>query len=94
MNLKKQATDFAKAKIDSTKARVASAVKDSIASVKKQALQSAGDELKKQLLGKSDTSNAGGASDGKKKVEESAKGLLENINPFKKKKAPADTTKH
>lgn len=93
-DLKKQATDFAKAKIDSTKARVASAVKDSIASVKKQALQSAGDELKKQLLGKNDTTHTGGATDGKKKVEESAKGLLDNINPFKKKKAPADTTKH
>ena len=90
-DLKKQATDFAKAKIDSTKTAVTNAVKDTVASLKKQALQSAGDELKKQLLGKQDTSSTG---DGKKKVEESAKGLLENINPFKKKKAPADTTKH
>ena len=93
-DLKKQATDFAKAKIDSAKTAVTTAVKDTMAAVKKQVLQSAGEELKKQLLGKKDTTQTGGAVDGKKKVEESAKGLLENINPFKKKKAAPDSTKH
>jgi len=90
-DLKQQATDFAKAKIDSTKKAVTGAVKDTIASLKKQAVQTAGEELKKQLFGK-DTSNAGNA-DGKKNIGESAKGLLQNLSPFKKKK-PADTTHH
>lgn len=89
-DLKQQATDFAKAKIDSTKIGVASAVKDTIASVKKQALQTAGDELKKQLFSKGDTSQP----DGKNKAAESAKGLLNNLNPFGKKKKPADSTQH
>ena len=81
------ATDFAKAKIDSTKKAVTSAVKDTLASVKKQALQTAGDELKKQLF-KNDSSKTG---DGKKNIEESAKGLLNNLNPFGKKKKAADS---
>ena len=89
-DLKQQATDFAKAKIDSTKKAVTTAVKDTIASLKKQAVQTAGDELKKQLFGK-DTTN--GATNGKKNIEQSAKGLLQNLSPFKKKK-PADSTQH
>ncbi len=91
-DLKQQATDFAKAKIDSTKTAVTAAVKDTIASLKKQAVQTAADELQKQLLGKGDTSKTGSA-DGKKNIEESAKGLINNINPFKKKKT-VDTTQH
>jgi hypothetical protein len=90
-DLKQQATDLANAKIDSTKKAVTSAVKDTIASLKKQAVQTAGTELKKQLFGK-DSSNAGTA-DGKKNIGESAKGLLQNLSPFKKKKA-ADSTQH
>ena len=86
-DLKQQATDFAKAKIDSTKKAVTGAVKDTIASLKKQAIQTAGEELKKQLFKTDSTKNA----DGKNGIESSAKGLLQNINPFKKKK-PADTT--
>ncbi|MBS1974139.1 MAG: hypothetical protein JST13_07285 [Bacteroidetes bacterium] len=92
-DFKKQATDFAKAKIDSTKNVVAASVKDTFNSVKKQVLQSAGDELKKQLLGKTDSSQQGGAADAKDKVTESAKGLLKNLNPFGKKKT-ADSTKN
>ena len=92
-DLKKQASDFAKAKIDTAKTAISSAVKDTIASLKNQALQTAGDELKKQLLGKPDSTN--GSTDVKTKAVESAKGLLDNINPFnKKKKASTDTTKH
>ncbi|MBC7903896.1 MAG: hypothetical protein H7Y27_10750 [Gemmatimonadaceae bacterium] len=91
-DLKKQATDFAKAKIDSAKTAVTTAVKDTFSAVKKQVLQSAADELKKQVLGgKKDSTQTGGVTDGKKKVEESAKGLIDNI--FKKKKPAADTTK-
>ncbi len=92
-DLKKQAIDFAKAKFDSSKTAVTSAVKDTIAALKKEVMQSAAEELKKQLFGKKDSTQAG-ANDGKKKAEESAKGLLENINPFKKKKAATDSTKH
>ncbi len=93
-DLKQQATDFAKAKIDSTKKAVTSAVKDTIASLKKQAVQTAGEELKKQLFGKSDTSKAA-TTDGKKNIQESAKGLLQNLSPFgKKKKAAQDSVKH
>ncbi|MEO5681357.1 MAG: AsmA-like C-terminal region-containing protein [Chitinophagaceae bacterium] len=92
-DLKQQATDFAKAKIDSTKKAVTNAVKDTIASLKKQAVQTAGDELKKQLFGKGDSSTATG-TDGKKTIEESAKGLLKNINPFGKKKKVPDSTQH
>ncbi|MEO6316694.1 MAG: AsmA-like C-terminal region-containing protein [Chitinophagaceae bacterium] len=87
-DLKQQATDFAKAKIDSTKNAVTAAVKDTLASLKKQAVQTAGEELKKQLFSKGDTTN----SDSKKNIGESAKGLLKNINPFGKKKKAADTT--
>jgi AsmA-like C-terminal region len=91
-DLKQQATDFAKAKIDSTKKAVTSAVKDTIASLKKQAVQTAGDELKKQLFSKNDTSKA--TAGGKNKLGESAKGLLNGLSSFGKKKAPADSTKH
>ena len=89
-DLKQQAADFAKAKIDSTKKAVTIAVKDTIASLKKQAVQTAGDEIKKQLFGKGDTSKAI-TSDGKKNIGESAKGLLQNLGSFGKKKKPQDT---
>ncbi len=92
-DLKQQATDFAKAKIDSAKASGKNAVKDTVAVIKKQVLQSAAEELKRQLVGQKDSNNATGTQDSRKKVEESAKGLLDNLNPFKKKK-PADTTRH
>ena len=79
--LKQQVTDFAKAKIDSTRLAITSAVKDTIASVKKQAMAVAKDELLKQLSG-----NRNGAADtakAKLKPEESVKGLMNNL--FKKK---------
>ena len=59
-------------------------VKDTIASVKKQVLQSAKEEITKKLLGGKDTT--GTPTDPKKKLEETGKGLLEGLNPFKKKK--------
>jgi len=91
-DFKAQATDFAKHKIDSTKTAVTSAAKDSLNSAKKQVLASAQDELKKQLLGKKDTTTqANNTQDTKKKLEESGKGLIENFNPFKKKKKQTDS---
>lgn len=90
-DMKKQAEDFAKQKIDSTKLAVKTAVKDTIASAKKQVTAALQDELKKQLTGTKDTTN--NSSDPKKKLEETGKGLIDNLNPFKKKKKETDTTK-
>src|SRR4030095_13108635 len=51
--LKQQAVDFAKAKIDSTK----HVVKDSVNAIKQQVTSSLKEEAKKQLLGNSDSSS-------------------------------------
>ncbi len=77
--MKQQAMDFAKAKIDSTKQAVTSAVKDTIASVKKQAVEAAKQEITKQLFG----NKSADSSKPKAKPEESVKGLMNNL--FKKK---------
>ncbi|HUQ65823.1 MAG TPA: AsmA-like C-terminal region-containing protein [Flavitalea sp.] len=85
-DIKEQAKDFAQARIDSSK----KAIKDTVESVKRELVKQAGDKLKEQLFRKKDTT----ASDSVKtrpvkpedKLKESGKGLIENINPFKKKK--------
>jgi hypothetical protein len=92
-DLKQQATDFAKQKIDSTKLAVKTAVKDTLASVKKQAGDALKDELKKQLFQSKDTAGTTTNQDPKKKLEETGKGLIDNLNPFKKKKKQTDTVK-
>ncbi|HYF30585.1 MAG TPA: AsmA-like C-terminal region-containing protein [Chitinophagaceae bacterium] len=92
-DLKQQAQDFAKQKIDSTRTAVKTAVKDTLASAKKQVTDALKDELHKQLSGKKDSTSTSGSSDPKKKLEETGKGLIDNLNPFKKKKQQADTTK-
>jgi len=93
-DFKQQAADFAKKKIDSTKAAVTSAAKDTFNSAKKQVITLAQDELKNQLLGKKDSINqSSNSQDTKKKLEESGKGLIDNFNPFKKKKKPTDSVK-
>lgn len=91
-DLKEQATEFAKQKIDSTKTAVTSAVEDTLASVKKQAADAAKEEIRKRLAGEKDTTGSA-AKDPKTKLEETGKGLIEGINPFKKKKKATDTTK-
>jgi hypothetical protein len=91
-DLKQQATDFAKQKIDSTKTAVTTAVKDTIASVKKQAADIAKEELRRKLTGESDTTSSA-SKDTKTKLEETGKGLIEGFNPFKKKKKATDTLK-
>ena len=83
-DLKQQAVDIAKAKVDSTKKAVTSAVKDTIATVKKQLLQDAKSEITKQILGGKDSSG-NHPSDPKKVLENAGKGLLDKFNPFKKK---------
>lgn len=84
--LKQQVSDFAKAKIDSTKQAITSAVIDTIASIKKQAIASAKNELLKQLSGNKNT----GADSNKPAVkpQDAVKGLINNL--FKKK--TRDTT--
>jgi hypothetical protein len=74
--MKSQVTDFAKSKIDSAK----SAVRDTVASIKKQAIASAKDELLKKLGGnKSATDTAAAAPAAKPKPVEAAKGIIKGI---------------
>ena len=84
-DMKKQVVDFAKAKVDSTRTAVTTAVKDSIESAKKQVIKTAEEELKKQLLGKKDSTASQTPADTKKKLEETGKGLIKNILGKKKK---------
>jgi len=83
-DLKQQAVDFAKQKVDTTKLAVKTAVNDTLASVKKQLTQT----LQDKLLGSKDST-----SNPKKALEETGKGLIDNLNPFKKKKKQTDTAK-
>ncbi len=85
--VKQQAKDFAKAKIDSTK----KAVSDTLQSLKKAAVKEASERLKAELFRKKDTSSVTDTTKSKPasagdRLKESGKGLLENVNPFKKKK--------
>jgi hypothetical protein len=91
-DLKQQATDFARQKIDSTRTAVTTAVKDTLASVKKQAADAAKEELKRKIYGEKDSTSAA-ATDPKKRLEETGKGIIKGINPFKKKNKAADSTK-
>jgi len=76
--------------VDSTKAAVTKAVKDSAESAKKQVAKIAEDEIKKKLLGSKDTTATGkDTTNAKKKLEETGKGLIKDI--FKKKQK--DTAK-
>ena len=90
--LKQQAMDFAKAKVDSTKQAITSAVKDTVNAIKKQAISNAKEELTKRLLGGKDTAQSKPDSSQavKPKPQEQVKGLINNL--FKKKaKDPAPT---
>ncbi len=87
--LKEQAADFVKAKIDSAKQRT----KDSLNVIKNQVAEGVKEELKNQIFGKKDSTSKGSTLDStKKKSEETIKNTLNNL--FKKKKPAADTTKH
>lgn len=90
-DLKQQATDFAKQKVDSTKLAVKTAVKDTLASAKKQVTTALKDQVTKQLFAPKDTGASATTTDPKKKLEETGKGLINNLNPFRKKKKEADT---
>jgi hypothetical protein len=92
-DLKQQAVDFAKQKADSTKLAVKTAVKDTLASAKKQVTTALQDEVRRQLLAPKDTTGSTSSRDAKKKLEETGKGLIDNLNPFRKKKKQTDTVK-
>lgn len=83
--MKEQAKEFVQAKINSSK----KAVNDTLQSLKKQAVKEASDRLKAELFSKKDTASKDSAqkpSNPADRLKESGKGLIENINPFKKKK--------
>ena len=86
--IKNQAKDFAKAKIDSTK----QAVRDTLQAVKKQVVKEAQNKLKEKLFGKDTTSVIDSTSPGpKKRTETATKDIIEGL--FKKKKKAVDSTK-
>lgn len=94
-DMKAQANQFVEAKkaaADSAVAAAKQATKDSIASAKNQVVKGLKDELGKQLSGQKDTTGNGGTKDAKKGLEETGKGLINNI--FKKKNKNTDSTKH
>lgn len=83
--IKDQAKEFVQAKIDSSK----KAVNDTLQSLKKQAIKEASDRLAAELFNKKDTLSKDSAqqpSNPADRLKESGKGLIENLNPFKKKK--------
>ncbi len=80
-DLKQQATAFVQNKIDSTKAAVTAAIKDTVNKVKQQVINDAKNEVIKQIFKTGDTTT----TDPKKKAEEAGKNLLKDLNPFKKK---------
>ena len=88
-DLKQQALDFAQQKVDSTKTAVKTAVRDTLQSAKNQLVQAAGSEIKNKLFGQ-DTAAAANP-DTKTNLKETGKGLIEGINPFKKKKKEAES---
>jgi hypothetical protein len=85
--LKEQAADFVKAKLDSAKQKT----KDSLNAIKSQVADAAKQEIKNQIFGK-DSAGRSPLDSSKKKTEETIKSTINNL--FKKKKVATDTTKH
>ncbi|MBL7735112.1 MAG: AsmA family protein [Chitinophagaceae bacterium] len=86
-DLKQQTQEFVQAKVDSARKIVA----DTLQALKKEAVKEVSNRLKEELFGKKDTAATADTSkttapDPQTRIKESAKGLLENINPLKKKK--------
>ncbi|MBS0027941.1 AsmA-like C-terminal region-containing protein [Chitinophaga sp. 22321] len=90
-NLKAQAAELVKNKIDTVK----NTVKDSLNQIKNTAVNSLKNELKNQLSGKKDSTSTGAGKPLEnvgKQAGESVKNTLNGL--FKKKNNAADTTKH
>ena len=86
--LKEQATDFVKAKVDSAKQKT----KDSLNVIKDQAVKGVQQEITNQIFGKKDSTKGSSLDSTKKKSEETIKNTINSL--FKKKKPATDTTKH
>ncbi|WP_276485929.1 AsmA-like C-terminal region-containing protein [Paraflavitalea pollutisoli] len=92
-DMKDQANEFVEAKkaaADSAIAAAKQATKDSIASAKNQVVKGLKDELGKAISGQKDTTGTNTTKDTKKALEETGKGLLNNLL---KKKKPTDSVK-
>ncbi len=87
-DLKQQATDFAQAKIDSTK----KTIKDSVNAVKNQVVNDVKEEIKNKLFGKDSTQKTTNLDSTKKNTEKTIKNTINNLLN-KKKKTAADSTK-
>lgn len=85
--MQQQVKDFAQAKIDSAK----KAAIDTLASVKKQLMESAKDELFKKLAGGKDTTTISDSSAPAKKPEDKAKGSVKGLLDNLLKKKQKDT---
>lgn len=81
-DLKLQAQQMVQNKIDSTKAAVTSAVKDTIKAVKNQVINDVKNQAIKEIFKTGDTTNT--HNDPKKRIEDAGKNLLKDLNPFKK----------
>ncbi len=85
-DIKNQAKEIAKAKIDSTK----QAVKDTLEAVKKQVIKETENKLKEKLFGKDSTvTRDSSAKSPTKRAESATKDIIEGL--FKKKKKTTDT---
>lgn len=93
-NLQNQGASLAdevKSKADSVITVAKNEIKDSLQSIKKQAVKDVEKAITDQLFGKKDTGNTKSNEPATpKKAEEAAKGILNNL--LKKKKNPADST--
>jgi hypothetical protein len=86
-DLKQQATDFAKEKVEAEKQKV----KDSVAAVKNQVVADVKEDLKNKIFGSKDsTQKTTNIDSTKKKAEQTLKNTVEGL--FKKKKKPASDT--
>jgi hypothetical protein len=86
-DLKQQAADFAKEKVDVEKQKI----KDSVAAVKNQVITDVKENIKDKIFGNKDSVKTNSPDSTKKKAEQTIKNTINDL--FKKKKKPAvDTT--
>jgi hypothetical protein len=86
--MKQQAVDFAKAKVDTVK----QTVKDTLRSVKNQVVTDLKGELKEKVFGAKDSADANNIDTTKKRTEQTIKNTLKNLLN-KKKRSASDSTK-
>ena len=86
-DLKQQAVDFAKEKVDVEKQKI----KDSVAAVKNQVVNDVKEDIKNKIFGNKDSTKTSNVDSTKKKAEQTIKNTVNDL--FRKKKKPvADTT--